>query len=77
MKIMVYEGPGKLKVEEVNDFSIKEDEVRMKSLYSGISHGTEMNVYKGTASFFRRKRDGRTKLFLDAKTEESLHEWRF
>jgi len=32
MKIMVYEGPGKLKVEEVNDFSIKEDEVRMKSL---------------------------------------------
>ncbi len=70
MKVLVYEGPRDLKVKEVDDRSIKNDEVRIKTLYSGISHGTEMNIYKGIAPFFRRKRDGKTKLFIDATTEE-------
>jgi len=70
MKILVYEGPRKLKVEEAHDFPLLNEEVRIETIYSGISHGTEMNVYKGIAPFFRRKRDPQTKLFVDAQTQE-------
>ena len=45
-------------------------EVAIRSLYSGISHGTEMNVYRGDAPMWRRKRDPRTKLFVDADGPE-------
>ena len=45
-------------------------EVAIRSLYSGISHGTEMNVYRGDAPMWRRKRDPRTKLFVDAERPE-------
>ena len=48
-------------------------EVAIRSLYSGISHGTEMNVYRGDAPMWQRKQDRRTRLFVDADEPE----WRY
>jgi hypothetical protein len=74
MKIMVYEGPKKLKVREIDDLPMAKDEMRIKTLYSGISHGTEMTVYRGVAPFFNRTSDGETHLFRDADQTEK---WEF
>ncbi len=71
MKVMVYEGPRNLRVEEVADFPLNDDQIRIKTLFSGISHGTEMNVYRGLAPFFRRKQDHTLKLFRDAEQNET------
>lgn len=70
MKIMVYNGPRQLSIEEVPSLPMKENEVRIQTLYSGISHGTEMSVYRGVAPFFRRKYDPETRLFVDANVTE-------
>ena len=72
MKIMVYDGPEKLHVEEVPDYGkIGNDEVRIKTLYSGVSHGTEMAIYRGVAPFFGREQDGATRIFKDAPKDGS------
>lgn len=70
MKIMVYDGPRKLRVEEAPSLPLKPDCIRTKSLFSGISHGTEMNIYRGVAPFFHRKADWETRLFVPAKEED-------
>ncbi len=70
MKISVYEGPKKFVVQEVPDMDIQDDEVRIKTLYTGISHGTEMNVYRGYAPFFNKKYDPETRLFVDSDEEQ-------
>jgi len=70
MKIMVYEGPKQIVVKEVEDFKINDNEIKIKTLYSGISHGTEMNVYRGIAPFFTRTNDDKYHLFRDASMSE-------
>ena len=70
MKAMMYEGPKQLKITEVPALAMGEDEIRLKSLYSGVSHGTEMNVYRGLAPFFRKKQDPETRLFVPAADNE-------
>lgn len=39
-------------------------DVRLQSLLSGISHGTEMNLYRGTAPFAEKHFDGEHRLFM-------------
>jgi len=70
MKIMVYEAPRKLKIENAADLPLNKNEVRTQTLYSGISHGTEMNVYRGIAPFFRRKKDPETNLFINGSDND-------
>ena len=60
MKAIMYDGPRDLKVIEVPRLTMREDQIRLRSLYSGVSHGTEMNVYRGLAPFFRKKQDPET-----------------
>lgn len=70
MKIMVYEGCKDLKVQEIESFPLGKGQVRVKTICSGISHGTEMGVYRGIAPFFQRTKDPVTGIFRDAVTEE-------
>ncbi len=70
MKAIMYDGPRDLKVIEVPRLTMREDQIRLRSLYSGVSHGTEMNVYRGLAPFFRKKQDPETRLFLSAPQDE-------
>lgn len=50
-----------------------ENEVLIEAIASGISAGTEMNVYRGNAPQWRRKQDPATRLFVT--TDEP--EWRY
>jgi len=74
MKIMVYDGPRQLHVEEAPSLPMGKEQIRIKTLYSGISHGTEMSIYRGIAPFYTRRQDPETRLFLPA---ESCDVWRF
>jgi len=65
-KIMMFEGPRKLSIKDVADKALEPKQVRIKSLYSAISHGTEMNVYRGLAPMYSRKQDFATKLFIES-----------
>lgn len=70
MKVMVYDGPRKLRLDNADDMPLKENEVRIKTLYTGISHGTEMSVYRGVAPFFERTKDGQYGIFRTAEEKE-------
>ena len=69
MKILVYNGPGELKVEEADNFPLQSDELRVKTLYSGVSHGTEMNVYNNLVPQFSKYQDPVTKLLFQENGE--------
>ncbi len=43
---------------------LKADEIRAQAVLSGISHGTEMNLYRGTSPFNDRHFDTDLRLFL-------------
>ena len=73
MKIMIYEGPKKLKVSECSDLPIGNTQIRAKTICSAISHGTEMNVYRGSAPFFKRVMQNG--IFVDA--DELPESWTF
>lgn len=70
MKVMVYEGAKKISVMEVHDLPLASNQMRIQTMFTGISHGTEMSVYRGTAPFFQRKKDGDTSLFVPANENE-------
>lgn len=74
MKIAKYLSPKTLVIEEVEDPSIQSNEVKIKSIISGISHGSEMNVYRGVAPFFHKKFDRQTRLFIQSAQNDT---WKY
>jgi len=44
------------------------DEVRISTLYSGISAGTELTAYRGTNAYMNKKWDEERRLFVDGST---------
>ncbi len=47
------------------------DEVRLRTLYSGISAGTELTAYRGSNPYLTKKWDERQRLFVDGSTSFS------
>jgi 2-desacetyl-2-hydroxyethyl bacteriochlorophyllide A dehydrogenase len=62
---LVITGPKKIGFREYHDGDLKPSEVRLKTLASGISHGTEMNYYRGTVQFGRKKFDQDLRMFVE------------
>ncbi len=72
MNIAVYTAPKTLEVREHESIEILgENQVRVKSLFSGISHGTEMGVYRGVAPFFSKQYDPAIRLFVPANAQDT------
>lgn len=46
------------------DVPLKPDEVRIKTLFSGISAGTELTLYRGTNPYLSKRWDEQRRLFL-------------
>mgnify|MGYP002408773811 CR=1 FL=1 len=67
---MVYQGPKQLEIQETDDFKINNGQLRIETICSGISHGTEMSIYRGVAPFFKRTRDSRYGIFRNADEQE-------
>ena len=63
-KTVMFTGPKKIELQDVSSGPLKADEIRIKTIYSGISRGTEMTVYRGTSPLFNKLYDSDIKLFL-------------
>ncbi len=64
---LVLNAPGALGFEETPDPALGPDEVRIATLFSGISAGTELTQYRGTSPFMARRWDGERRLFVDGE----------
>ena len=67
-KKLILTGPRKIEFQDCKERALKSDEVRLKTIMSGISHGTEMNLYRGTAPFFKKNFDSEYRIFIENET---------
>jgi threonine dehydrogenase-like Zn-dependent dehydrogenase len=61
------EGPGKVGIQEYEDPPLRPREVRLRTLYSGISAGTELTAYRDSNPYLSKRWDGERRLFLDGE----------
>ncbi|PKO22206.1 MAG: oxidoreductase [Chloroflexi bacterium HGW-Chloroflexi-1] len=59
--------PRQVALVSYEDAPLQPDEVRGQGILSGISHGTEMNLYRGTSAFADNEFDPDLRLFLPRK----------
>jgi len=73
IKTLLFNGPRSIGYREREEETLNPDQVRIKTLFSGISHGTEMAAYRGTAPFLSKKTDGETGLFVGSDVPASSY----
>lgn len=77
-KVLVLAGPREVAYEEAPDAPLAPDEVRIRTLFSGISAGTELAQYRGTSPFLHKRWDAERRLFLpgeEASVTYPLRTW--
>lgn len=65
---IVLEAPRIIGFEEYPDRPLEAHEVRIRTLYSGISAGTELTAYRGSNVYLHKQWDAGRRLFLPAET---------
>ncbi|MBS0478994.1 MAG: oxidoreductase, partial [Proteobacteria bacterium] len=68
MRALVLNAPRELGFEDTPDAPLEANEVRIATLFSGISAGTELTQYRGTSPFMHRRFDETRRLFVDSDT---------
>ena len=69
--VVRFAGPRQVDLHEYPDPPLAATEVRLRTLYSGISAGTELTAYRGSNPHFDKRWDERRRLFVgDAVTIE-------
>jgi threonine dehydrogenase-like Zn-dependent dehydrogenase len=63
-KMLVFSQPGQVAFESFSSTELQPNEVRIKTLHSGISAGTEMTQYYGSSPFLHKRWDTESRLFL-------------
>ena len=63
-KVVTFFEPGKVGITDFPDTPLKPNEVRLQTLYSGISAGTELTHYRGSNVYLHRLWNERSRLFL-------------
>jgi 2-desacetyl-2-hydroxyethyl bacteriochlorophyllide A dehydrogenase len=67
-KVVVFEKPREIRFDEYEDRPLGAQEVRLQTLYSGISAGTELTAYRGSNPYIAKRWDEKTRLFLPGET---------
>jgi threonine dehydrogenase-like Zn-dependent dehydrogenase len=62
-------GPRDLRVGTYEERPLGPDEVRAEAIVSGISHGTELALYRGISAFGTRSFDPELRLFVDGTAD--------
>jgi 2-desacetyl-2-hydroxyethyl bacteriochlorophyllide A dehydrogenase len=63
-RVLVLEGPRRLRMREEDAPQPAAREVKVRALVSGISHGTELNLYRGSSAFADRVFDRKLRAFV-------------
>ena len=61
---LLLKAPRELAFEPIELVPLRADEVRIRTLYSGVSAGTELSQYRGTNPFMNRRWDESSRLFV-------------
>lgn len=69
-EVLVFTKPRKVEYEIVEDRPLAANEVRLRTLYSGISAGTELTAYRGSNPYLHKRWDASRKLFISAQQPE-------
>lgn len=64
-RVLRFEEPRAISFREYDDPPLERDQVRLRTLYSGISAGTELTAYRGSNPYLGKKWDPERRLFLD------------
>lgn len=67
MRALVLQAPRELAFVDEPDAPLAPDQVRIATLHSGISAGTELSQYRGTNPFMHRRFDEARRLFVDGE----------
>jgi 2-desacetyl-2-hydroxyethyl bacteriochlorophyllide A dehydrogenase len=63
-KVVVFTNPKTVDFESYDDRPLETHEVRLQTLYSGISAGTELTAYRGSNPYLHKQWDPTRKLFI-------------
>ena len=64
---VIFTGPRTVDFESYEDRPLEPHELRVRTLYSGISAGTEMTAYRGSNPYLAKQWDAENRLFLDSE----------
>lgn len=64
-KQIVFTSPRQITLEETPDLPLQPGEVRVRTLFSGISAGTELTQYRGSNPYLHKRFDAQRRLFVD------------
>ncbi|MDQ2692826.1 MAG: zinc-binding dehydrogenase [Chloroflexota bacterium] len=67
-KVVVFTAPRTVAFEDYEDRPLEPREVRVRTLYSGISAGTELTAYRGSNPYISKQWDPNNRLFLPSET---------
>jgi 2-desacetyl-2-hydroxyethyl bacteriochlorophyllide A dehydrogenase len=67
-RMVSFTAPGVAEVVDEESRPLAADEVRISTLYSGISAGTELTAYRGSNPYLNKKWDEQRRLFVDGST---------
>lgn len=67
-RMISFTSPRLAEVIDETTSSLAPDEVRIATLYSGISAGTELTAYRGTNPYLNKRWDEERRLFVDGST---------
>lgn len=63
-KLLVFNAPRQCAYETTEEVALRPDEIRIRTLFSGLSAGTEMTYYRGTNPYLNKQWNPATKMFL-------------
>jgi 2-desacetyl-2-hydroxyethyl bacteriochlorophyllide A dehydrogenase len=67
-RVVTFAGPREIAVDDEPDPPLAPGEVRVETIYSGISAGTELTAYRGTNPYLNKRWDPERRLFVDGGT---------
>jgi threonine dehydrogenase-like Zn-dependent dehydrogenase len=68
--VLVFEAPYTVKIATEEDRALEAHEVRLRTLFSGISAGTELTAYRGTNPYLHKRWDSARRLFVTDERAE-------
>jgi len=74
-KMVVFTAPRQAGFEEYEERALEPNEVRLRTLYSGVSAGTELTAYRGSNPYMHKRWAPERRLFLPVPSGETSLEY--
>jgi 2-desacetyl-2-hydroxyethyl bacteriochlorophyllide A dehydrogenase len=66
-QVMVFRGPKQIEYQDEMERPLAVGEIRVRTLYSGISAGSELTAYRGSNPYLHKKWEAQRRLFLPSE----------